>query len=77
MSELLKKQIEEKKNIKSKHDQYELEFNKRYLENINTVKGHLQGEISTKEKDIVLKTGGKKVIAHPGNESVGLVSSSP
>ena len=77
MSDFLSKQIDERKNMKSKHDQYEIDFNKRYLESINTVKGHLQGEIKTKEKDVVLKTSGKKVIPGPGAESIGLVSNSP
>lgn len=77
MSDFLSRQIDEKKNMKTKHDQYEIDFNKRYLENINTVKGHLKGEIQTKEKDVMLKTSGKKVIPHPGAESAGLVSSSP
>ena len=72
MHAALMNQIEEKKNLKSKADQHEVDFNKRYLDSISTVKSHLKEEIKTKEQVIVPKTGGKKQIPHPSSSAVGL-----
>ena len=72
MQAALLNQIEEKKTMKSIADQHEVDFNKRYLDNINTVKSHLKEEIKTREQVIVPKTGGKKQIPHPASSAVGL-----
>ena len=73
MSADLRRQIEEKQNLKTKADQHEIDFNKRYLDNINTVRNHLQEEIKTKEAAVIPKHGGKKIIPHPASNATGVV----
>ena len=73
----LKKQMDEKKAARqmAEMSSHELDFNKKYLENITSVRDHLQEEIRAKGQVVVPKTGGKKIIPQLTANAVGLAPS--